>query len=195
LRMRGIQFEARTVLDPVQANPEKTCALEAVKRWFNDDWRRIEPKLRTSIVEGVSVFLSLFDDNPKVKRVFCPKKECYEPQKNADPSVWQALAILLLALGARMRRRTEFPHRHERRTRESPGRVMKLDFERAVLNRVPKIEAHPEQHFRQVLFLCDEYQHFATVGESDPTGDEKFFSLSRRPEVHPVHRYAEHQLR
>ncbi len=29
---------------------------------------------------------------------------------------------------------------------------MKLDFQRAVLNRIPEIEAHPEQHFRQVLF-------------------------------------------
>jgi type IV secretory pathway TraG/TraD family ATPase VirD4 len=66
------------------------------------------------------------------------------------------------------------------------GIMMKLDFERAVLNRVPKIEAHPEQYFRQVLFLCDEYQHFATVGESDPTGDEKFFSLSRQPKCIPI---------
>ena len=48
---------------------------EAVKRWFYHDWRRIEPKLRTSIVEGISVFLSLFDDNPSVKRTFCPPKE------------------------------------------------------------------------------------------------------------------------
>jgi len=37
-----------------------------------------------------------------------------------------------------------------------------------------------------VLFLCDEYQHFATVGESDPTGDEKFFSLSRQPKCIPI---------
>ncbi len=59
--------------------------------------------------------------------------------------------------------------------------MMKLDFERAVVNRVPRIEAHPEQYFRQTLFLCDEYQHFATVGENEPTGDEKFFSLSRQP--------------
>jgi hypothetical protein len=66
------------------------------------------------------------------------------------------------------------------------GVMIKLDFERAVLNRVPKIEAHPEQYFRQVLFLCDEYQHFATVGESDPTGDEKFFSLSRQPKCIPI---------
>ena len=28
--------------------------------------------------------------------------------------------------------------------------------------------------------MCDEYQTFATVGESDPIGDEKFFSLSRQ---------------
>jgi hypothetical protein len=59
--------------------------------------------------------------------------------------------------------------------------MMKLDFERAVVNRVPRIEAHPERYFRQTLFLCDEYQHFATVGENEPTGDEKFFSLSRQP--------------
>ena len=66
------------------------------------------------------------------------------------------------------------------------GVMMKLDFERAVLNRIPQIEAHPEQYFRQALFLCDEYHHFATVGESEPTGDEKFFSLSRQPKCIPI---------
>ena len=45
---------------------------------------RIEPKLRTSIVEGISVFLSLFDDNPSVKRTFCPPKETYDPETNRD---------------------------------------------------------------------------------------------------------------
>jgi hypothetical protein len=64
--------------------------------------------------------------------------------------------------------------------------MMKLDFQRAVLNRIPLIEAHPERHFRQVLFLCDEYQHFATVGENEPIGDEKFFSLSRQPRCIPI---------
>jgi hypothetical protein len=66
------------------------------------------------------------------------------------------------------------------------GVMMKLDFQRAVLNRIPVIEAHPERHFRQVFFLCDEYQHFATVGENEPTGDEKFFSLSRQPKCIPI---------
>ena len=61
------------------------------------------------------------------------------------------------------------------------GVMLKLDFERAVPNWVPIMEKHPESCFRQVLFLCDEYQHVATVGESELTGDEKFFSLSRQP--------------
>ncbi len=33
-------------------------------------------------MEGISVFLSLFDDNPAVKRVFCPPKEAYDPGAN-----------------------------------------------------------------------------------------------------------------
>jgi hypothetical protein len=57
---------------------------EAVKRWFYNDWCAIDPKLRTSIVEGISVFLSLFDTNPKVKRTFCPPKQCYDPRENHD---------------------------------------------------------------------------------------------------------------
>ena len=36
------------------------------------------------------------------------------------------------------------------------------------------------------LFLCDEYHAFATVGESDPTGDEKFFALSRQAKCIPI---------
>jgi len=52
LRMQGIPSEARAMLDPAQADPVKLAQLEAVQRWFHDDWKRIEPKLRTSIVEG-----------------------------------------------------------------------------------------------------------------------------------------------
>ena len=63
---------------------------------------------------------------------------------------------------------------------------MKQDFQRAVLNRIPRMETEPGRHWREVLFLCDEYQSFATVGESDPTGDEKFFALSRQAKCIPI---------
>src|SRR6266550_8261636 len=84
LKRHAIEFRKKTVPAPEKSDPDKRAQLEAVKRWFHDDWQRIEPKLRTSIVEGISVFLSLFDDNPKVKRVFCPPKECYDKEANAD---------------------------------------------------------------------------------------------------------------
>src|SRR5439155_6215461 len=41
LRRRSIASEPRTVRDPSQADPDKLEMLEAVKRWFNDDWSRI----------------------------------------------------------------------------------------------------------------------------------------------------------
>lgn len=186
LKKRGIPFESRSVLDPAEADPEKLAQLDAVKRWFNDDWRRIEPKLRTSIVEGVSVFLSLFDDNPKVKRVFCPTKDCYNPAKNANYQFGKPLPSFSWLIEQGCVCALNFPIGMNAGLAKALGVMMKLDFERAVLNRVPKIEANPEQYFRQVLFLCDEYQHFATVGESDPTGDEKFFSLSRQPKCIPI---------
>ena len=186
LTKRGIKPEARTVLDPSQANPEKLEQLEAVKRWFNDDWQRIEPKLRTSIVEGVSVFLSLFDDNLKVKKIFCPKKECYDPQKNPKSELGKPLPSFSWLIENGKLCALNFPIGMNAGLAKALGVMMKLDFERAVLNRVPQIEANPDKHFRQVLFLCDEYQHFATVGESEPTGDEKFFSLSRQPKCIPI---------
>ena len=180
LRAKGIAAEPLSILDPVHADPDKLEQLHAVKRWFTEDWRRIETKLRTSIVEGISVFLSLFDDNPKVKRVFCPKRECYDPQKNINNQYGKPLPSFnwLLEQGAVCA--LNFPVGMNAGLAKAIGVMMKLDFERAVLNRIPSIEANSDQHFRQVLFLCDEYQQFATVGESDPTGDEKFFSLSRQ---------------
>jgi len=181
LQSKGIGFESRSVLDPSQAEPEKLEQLEAVKRWFEDDWKRIEPKLRTSIVEGISVFLSLFDDNPKVKRVFCPKKECYDPAKNVDRKLGKPLPSFSWLIENGKVCALNFPVSMNPGLAKALGVMMKLDFERATLNRIPEIEAHPGRHFRQVLFLCDEYQHFATVGENDPTGDEKFFSLARQP--------------
>ncbi len=186
LRKRGIPYESRSLLDPSQADPEKLDQLQAVKRWFDEDWRRIEPKLRTSIVEGISVFLSLFDDNPKVKKVFCPKPECYDPQKNTGNQYGKPLPSFSWLIEQGKICALSFPIGMNPGLAKALGVMMKLDFECAVLNRVPEIEAHPDRHFRQVLFLCDEYQHFATVGESDPTGDEKFFSLSRQPKCIPI---------
>jgi hypothetical protein len=186
LETKPIEFECFSEAGFDRMDPERQEQLQAVKRWFYNDWRRIEPKLRTSIVEGISVFLSLFDDNPAVKRTFCPPPECYDPKANADHRFGVPLPSFGWLIETGRICALNFPIAMNPGLAKAIGVMMKLDFQRAVLNRIPQIEAHPEKHFRQVFFLCDEYQHFATVGENEPTGDEKFFSLSRQPKCIPI---------
>jgi hypothetical protein len=169
-----------------QVDPLKVEILDGVKRWFYHDWRRIENKLRTSIVEGISVFLSLFDDNPAVKRTFCPPKECYDRKLNADGKYGRPLPPFAELIESGKVCALNFPVSLNPGLAKAIGVMMKLDFQRAMLNRIPKIERNPKQHFRQGFFICDEYQHFATVGENDPSGDEKFFALSRQSKCIPI---------
>ena len=58
--------------------------VEAVNRWYVHDWNTLDNKIRSSIVEGVSVFLSMFD-LPSVARVFCPPApEARQRRRPAD---------------------------------------------------------------------------------------------------------------
>ncbi len=181
LKKHQIAFEDSTDSTANRMLTRKRAQLDSVKRWFHNDWQSLEPKLRTSIVEGISVFLSLFDDNPDVKRTFCPPAECYDPVANADHRHGEPLPSFSWLIENGKVCALNFPVGMNAGLARALGVMMKLDFERAVLNRISQMEAHPERHFRQVLFLCDEYQHFATVGENEPLGDEKFFSLARQP--------------
>ncbi len=56
--------------------------VEAIERWYRHDWMALDPKVRTSIVEGISVFLSLFDQ-PQVASVFCPPP----PESDESPPI------------------------------------------------------------------------------------------------------------
>src|SRR6266540_3706431 len=60
--------------------------LDAVERWYVHGWSRLDARLRSSITEGVVVFLSLFDDNPAVHRAFCPPRSAYaeEPSRSEE---------------------------------------------------------------------------------------------------------------
>jgi hypothetical protein len=165
---------------------DKVAQFEAVKRWFEDDWMRIEPKLRTSIVEGVSVFLSLFDDNPRVKYTFCPPKDTYDPGRNPGAIHGTPLPPLVDLIEQGRVIALNFPIAMNPGLARALGTMLKQDFQRAVLNRVHGMETDPGRSRRPVLFVCDEYQAFATTGENEPSGDEKFFSLARQARCIPL---------
>ena len=171
---------------PSVDDADKAAQFEAVKRWFEDDWMRIEPKLRTSIVEGISVFLSLFDDNPKVKHTFCPPKATYDPAENPDGRHGTPLPPLAELIKQGKVIALNFPAATNPGLARAIGTMLKQDFQRAVLNRIPTMSADPVGAGRPVVFLCDEYQAFATTGEHEPSGDEKFFSLARQARCIPI---------
>ena len=170
---RKVKFELR---EPEAADSAQR-QLQTVVTWYQNDWSQLDTRLRSSITEGVSVFLSLFDQ-PEVADVFCPPRQVYsagDPHRGrwALPPLAQALeggkvVALNLPVGANPA------------LGRAIGVMLKQDFQRSVLGRIPQMEEDPQRAWRDIAFICDEYQHFATVGESDPGGDEKFFSLSRQ---------------
>jgi hypothetical protein len=177
-----IPFEVRTGSAAICA--DRRHRLDAIQRWFYHTWTRLDLKVKASIVEGIVVFLSLFDENPAVYRAFCPPREAYiHPPKRGEPRPLPPLEDLLETghvLGL------NFPVATNPALARGLGVMLKLDFQRAVLQRIPKIAANPKGVWRDILFVADEYHAFATVGETDPTGDERAFALSRQARLIPI---------
>ena len=232
--------------------------VNAVRRWFEHDWQTLDNKIKSSIVEGISVFLAMFD-LPDVAKVFCPAA----PAFSCDPK-----AISFQA-GERMRAERQgrggskpgaekptqpaghdetpdhWPGVSPARDGEDPdpeaqaepkkkkkpipakegadrvagprhlppihqlideGKVLALNMPagtnpalaraigvmlknawlQALLMRPAKMKQSPGVYFRPAVFICDEYQAFASVGEDDPSGDEKSFALTRQCRCIPI---------
>ena len=66
------------------------------------------------------------------------------------------------------------------------GVMLKNAWLQALLMRPAKMKRSPGRYFRPAVFICDEYQAFASVGEDDPSGDEKSFALTRQCRCIPI---------
>ena len=272
--------------------------VEAIKRWFVHDWQALDNKIKSSIVEGVSVFLSMFD-MPDVAKVFCPaaphitddpqaiilqahikrvkaekdaaaekagaaekaepeavKAAQPEPEPDdktpqaaqpepvkaaeaawvvtepepddktpqaAQPEPVKAAEAAWVVTEAEPDDKTPDPSTESNQapteegaaiTRHLPpiyelieqGKVLALNMPaglnpalsravgvmlknawlQALLMRPAKMKANPGSYFRPAVFICDEYQAFASVGEEDPSGDEKSFALTRQCRCIPI---------
>ena len=69
-KLKKLAIQPRIVWEP-GAGDDVRERVAAVKRWFDNDWQKLDNKIKSSIVESVSVFLSMFD-MPDVAAVFCP---------------------------------------------------------------------------------------------------------------------------
>ena len=220
--------------------------VEAVNRWFVHDWQNLDNKIKSSIVEGVSVFLAMFD-MPDVAKVFCPaapltsddpqaiilqaaikrakadkdakKAKQPEPEAKPDPkpeaAPWE-LVQPVIETDSDQAAAAASPHIKQTApiTQHLPplfelieqGKVLALNMPaginpalsravgvmlknawlQALLMRPAKMKHSPGRYFRPAVFICDEYQAFASVGEDDPSGDEKSFALTRQCRCIPI---------
>ena len=164
--------------------------VEAIRRWHDNDWKKLDTKVRTSIVEGISVFLSMFD-LPEIASVFCPPKpETQQPDPNSRPSAnsdaFKHLPPLDTLIDQGKVLCLNMPAGANPALARSIGVMLKNAWLQALLRRPEQMLEEPHKYFRPALFLCDEYQAFATVGEDDPSGDEKSFALTRQCKCIPI---------
>jgi len=173
----------------------------AVERWYKHDWMQLDAKLRTSVVEGVSTFLAMFD-LPDVARVFCPPSprsrkaappddDLPEPPKGeAPPSAGGAVLRPLPRLDRLIEDgrvlALNMPAGASPALARAMGVMLKNAWLQALLKRPAEMKRHPGKYFRPAVFICDEYQSFVTVGEDDPSGDEKAFALTRQCRCIPI---------
>ena len=182
LHGKGVSYRVRKAQGGGWA--DRKHQLEAVERWYVGGWTRLDTRLRSSITEGIVVFLSLFDDNPSVHRAFCPPRSAY--MGTVAPGDPTPLPPIDTVLDAGKVLALNFPVAANPGLARIMGVMLKLDFQRAVLQRIPRMSADPKRAWRDLLFVCDEYHAFATVGETDPTGDERTFALSRQARLIPI---------
>ena len=237
-KLKKLAIQPRIVWEP-GAGDDVRESVAAVKRWFDNDWQKLDNKIKSSIVEGVSVFLSMFD-MPDVAAVFCPPApEVSDDPKRIGP---KARAAMLAEKIAKAKAQAEEAGGEDRgedairaedsaggesqeprqwpadtiagRTRPLPplyeliegGKVLALNMPagsnpalaraigvmlknawlQALLMRPAQMKESPTAYFRPAVFICDEYQAFASVGEDDPTGDEKSFALTRQCRCIPI---------
>ena len=246
-KLGKLKLTYRVVWDPGPGD-EVRERVEAVKRWFVNDWQMLDNKIKSSIVEGVSVFLAMFD-MPDVAQVFCPDapempddpqaisvqaqarkkaelaatrkgQETQEPDKGPGAGVEKAeeglesdkkpdgddeekkpipgkagenriegpqhLPPLYELIEGGKVLALNMPAGSNPALARAVGVMLKNAWLQALLMRPARMKESPGVYFRPDVFICDEYQAFASVGEDDPSGDEKSFALTRQCRCIPI---------
>jgi len=163
--------------EPGEINEDRQLQWTMLRLWYEHDWLAIDTKLRTSIVEGISVFLSVFASHPAVHYVFCPPKDAKAATvlPAFDEVIQQGLVVGV-----------NFPAAANPALARIVCTLMKVDLYRALLERVPRLSPTDRTTGRDVALVIDESQLLVTAGQNHPGGDEQMLGLSRQARLIPI---------
>ena len=187
LRNNNVMFDLARIVEDSPEACARLAQLESANRYYNNlkNLQKNSPNLPGSIAAGINVFLMVTDVNPLVRRVFCPPKEAYDPEQNADFRHGRPLPPLDELVESSKVIALKLPVAAEEKLARIMGTLLKQDWQRAVLNRIPRMQSKPGS-YRPVVMLIDEYHLLATAGGSKAIGDEKFLNLCRGAKCIPV---------
>ena len=176
LRAKLAKLEVAGATEPAGggAGVEFRQQLEAIERWYLHDWMALDAKLRTSIVEGISVFLSLFDQ-PDVAGVFCPPppgapstaggSEAGGEDEGAEdapdhplPGLRRKLPPLSELIEGGKVLALNMPAGANPALARAIGVLLKNAWMQALLRRPAEAARYPDRYMRPAVFICDEYQ-------------------------------------
>ena len=174
-----LDYGAELVSEPT---PDALALNQEIHKWYRSDWLGLDDKLRSSIVEGMSVFLGIFVV-PSVARIFCPKN----PKQMTESERSRLMPRLDYVIESGKVLALNMPAGTNPALARAAGVMLKQSWLSTLLLR-PKAmkKAKKGQIFRPAVFVCDEYQSFVTCGEDDPSGDEKAFALTRQSKCIPI---------
>jgi hypothetical protein len=183
LKRNGIPFD-------LQENtlPDHKVKLEQLRaaRLHYEKMKKSDPTTMANVAAGFDNRLQIFSSDPTARRIFCPPKEAYDPIKNADGHLGRPLPPLneLIETPAVLAVRLPIPA--DPVLARIVGTLLKIDWQRATLNRIPQMQMHPERNYRDLALLIDEVHLLATFGGARASGDESYLNLSRGAKVIPV---------
>ena len=170
-RLKELKVAYATAESGGGAGSEFREQVEAIERWYLHDWTALDAKLRTSIVEGISVFLSLFDQ-PQVAGVFCPPPPAEDapthiykdtPDEDAEavrpvPGLRRRLPPLSELIEGGKVLALNMPAGANPALARAIGVLLKNAWMQALLRRPAEAARRPGRYLRPAVFICDEYQ-------------------------------------
>jgi hypothetical protein len=152
--------ELRAALESKAFSAEEVFNIECAIRYFDDEYRQLDNRVRTGILATTTAFLNQFQDF-RAAKVFCPSRDTRTIASMQD-AIEQGQVIFLDIENPALAR--------------SMGTLLKLHYEKATLDRLTNRNRTDE---RAALLICDEYQDIVTCGGGNSLGDERYLAKCR----------------